>query len=75
MSMLYYYPSGWINGQVVTGDLGVEFEHLYDAPREQVCVLPQASFDLLPRQVGESGADLYAFVRVFTEGDELEVFV
>ena len=75
MSMLYNFPSGWINGQVVTGDLGVESGHLRDASREQVCILPQASIDLIPLQVGESSVDLHAFVRVFTEGDEIEVSI
>ena len=71
--MLYYCPSGWIYGETVTGDLRVESGHLRSAPREQVRILAQASFDLLPCQVGESGANLHSFAWVLAEGDEFEV--
>ena len=75
MYMLYYFSSGWINGQLVADDLGVEIGHLSSTPYKQVCILPQASYNMLPLQVGESDVDLHAFVRVFTEGDELKVSV
>ena len=72
---LYYFPSGWIHSNLGTDDLRVESGHLRSAPSEQIRILAQASFDLLPRQVGESGANLHSFAWVFAEGDEFEVSV
>ena len=71
--MLYYCPIDWINGELMIGDLRVETGHLRSTPREQICIFPQASLDLLSHQVGESGANLHSSAWVFTEGDELEV--
>ena len=71
--MLYYCPSGWVNGELMTGDLRVETRHLCSDPCKQIRILSQASLDLLPRQVGESDANLHSSAWVFTEADELEV--